>query len=106
LKPIDHFGRKSQADKTTTEPGHEIDRFGRDRFRGDAQISFVFTIFIVDQNNRLTQPNILERLGNRRQGHLFISFRTKLVQREVFPREAAKTRGRKGNITFQRFLII
>ncbi|MFQ8806808.1 MAG: hypothetical protein ACLR8Y_19255 [Alistipes indistinctus] len=41
---------------------HEVDDFGRDLFRSDDEVAFVFTVFVVDDDYDFPLADILEYL--------------------------------------------
>src|SRR5712675_2241577 len=47
--------RHGQADQSAPIPGHEVDGLGSDFLRGQSQITFVFTIFVVDDNDHASR---------------------------------------------------
>jgi hypothetical protein len=46
------FGQR-QTDQAPTMTGHEVDRFGCHLLCRNYQVPFIFTIFIIDQDNHL-----------------------------------------------------
>ncbi len=45
------LGGQRQADQATAEPGHEVDGLGRDEIGCQDQVTFVFAVFLIDQDD-------------------------------------------------------
>jgi hypothetical protein len=53
------FGH-GEADQAAAEFSHEVDGFGRDFFGGHRQIAFVFTVFVVHQDDHASGADFVE----------------------------------------------
>ena len=69
---VDAFLGHRQADQPPTVLRHEVDGFGRDFFRGHAQVALVLAVFVVHQDNHPAGPNFLDRLLNGRDMRAFM----------------------------------
>ena len=75
------FGERD-ADETAPVCRHEVDRFGGDELGGHAEVAFVFTVFVVDENDHLARADVGDRvvdaLGElgveRDRGHLGVFY--------------------------------
>ena len=53
---------EGEADESAAVGGHEIDDFGRDFFRGDGEVAFVFPVLIVDDDEHAAGADLLDGL--------------------------------------------
>jgi hypothetical protein len=54
--------RQGETDHPTATLGHEVHRLGRHMLRGHDEITFIFPVFIVYQDNELAFFNISNRV--------------------------------------------
>ena len=69
LQPIASLRRQRQADHSAGVRHHEIDRRRRDLLRGHHQVSLVFAIFIVHEDDHSSRLQFFENLWNWAEGH-------------------------------------
>jgi hypothetical protein len=50
--------------------GHKVDYFRGNFFSGAEQIALIFTIFIIDQHNHLTGPEVFQHIVYTAKTHL------------------------------------
>ena len=53
-----------QANQSAPQPGHEIDRFRRDKLRRHAEIALVFPVFIIHENDHLPVADVFDCFRN------------------------------------------
>lgn len=61
IEAIDLLTGKREADETAPVFGHEVDLLGRDLFRRAHEVTFVLTVFIVDQDHHFARANVIDR---------------------------------------------
>ena len=55
---------ESEADEAASVAGHEVDGLGGDELGGEGEVTFVFAVFIVDDDDHASGTNLLEGSGN------------------------------------------
>ena len=68
------FACHGQANQTPPIAGHEVDRLWRGHLRGDDQITFVLTVFVIHQNKHPPVARIINNLLNGRDHLSQIAF--------------------------------
>ena len=58
------LGGEGQADQAAAVGGHEVDDLGRDFFRRDGEVAFVFAVFVVDNYEHSPRAEILDGFWN------------------------------------------
>src|SRR5204862_1579190 len=58
-----------KTDESPSVRRHEVDRGGRDLFRGHAEIAFVFPVLVIHQNDHPAAANLVASLFNRSHCH-------------------------------------
>src|SRR5579883_1069079 len=91
------IARQCKADQPTAVRGHEVDDFWCDFFSGNRQVSFVFTVLIVHNNQDAPGAQLLDRLRNGNEWHNRVFLISSLEQRDARdevcpPRTAPKIR--------------
>ena len=60
------MGRQIEA---AAVAGHEVDDLGRDLLRGDREVALVLAVLVVDDDDHLAGPDVLEGLGDGAERH-------------------------------------
>src|SRR5260370_12752821 len=58
---VEAFFGHGQADQAASVPGHEVNRFGSDPFRGEREIAFVFAVLVVNNNDHASGADLFDR---------------------------------------------
>ena len=61
---------QGETDQTTPVLGHEVDRFRRDLFGGQHEVAFVFTVFVVDDDDHAPVADFVNGAGDIRKWRL------------------------------------
>jgi len=69
LQAFAMLARQCQADQAAAVPGHEVDGLGRDQIGRQHEITFVFTVFLVNQDDHAAGRQLGDQLGNGGDGH-------------------------------------
>jgi hypothetical protein len=59
------FGQR-KADQAASMGCHKVDRVRRDFFRRHAEVTLVFAVFVIHQDDHPAAANFIDRLFNRR----------------------------------------
>lgn len=69
VEPIADRRIEGEADEAAAVGGHEVDGFGGGEFSGEGEVTFVFAVFVVNDDEHLALAEELDRFRNGSKGH-------------------------------------
>jgi hypothetical protein len=70
VQVIATFLSKWQTDQTASMAGHEVDNRGRNLFGRANEVTFIFTVLVIDDYDHLAVANIANSVINRSKSHV------------------------------------